>query len=109
MDLESVGNAVAVVFEWNDLKYIGKEDKDGEVGALPDVLNGRQRIKPIHLGTAAESFFKAKRTIKKTDLWSNLILSLHLEKIYLRHSGSDGRTLHGGPIRSAYHRHCGID
>ncbi|KAG0288371.1 hypothetical protein BGZ96_007845 [Linnemannia gamsii] len=30
MDLESVGNAVAVVFEWNDLKYIGKEDADGK-------------------------------------------------------------------------------
>jgi hypothetical protein len=37
MDQTSVGNAIVVVFEWNDLKYIGKEDADGEVGALPDV------------------------------------------------------------------------
>ncbi|KAF9911269.1 hypothetical protein EC991_004167 [Linnemannia zychae] len=30
MDPKSTGNAVVVVFEWNDLKYIGKEDADGE-------------------------------------------------------------------------------
>ncbi|KAG0268850.1 hypothetical protein BGZ95_002289 [Linnemannia exigua] len=29
MDPESVGNAVVVVFEWNDLKYVGKEDPEG--------------------------------------------------------------------------------
>lgn len=36
MDKESVGHAVVVVFEWNDLKYIGKTDANGEVSALPD-------------------------------------------------------------------------
>ncbi|KAF9091100.1 hypothetical protein BGX23_005492 [Mortierella sp. AD031] len=30
MDARSVGNAVVVVFEWTDLKYVGKEDADGQ-------------------------------------------------------------------------------
>lgn len=46
MDRESVGHAVVVVFEWSDLKYIGKADADGQVSVLPDVLIRRQQIKP---------------------------------------------------------------
>ena len=60
MDRESVGHAVVVVFEWSDLKYIGKADANGDVSTLPGVLNRSQQIKPKHTSTAAESFFKAK-------------------------------------------------
>lgn len=57
MDQESVGHAIAVVFEWNDLKYIGKTDANGDVSVLLDVLIRRQQLEPGHTGTAAEFFF----------------------------------------------------
>lgn len=34
MDATSQGNAVVVVFEWGDYKYVGKNDAAGEVSRL---------------------------------------------------------------------------
>jgi hypothetical protein len=57
MDPTSVGNAVVVVFEWNDLKYVGKKDANGEVSpqlivpGIPADMHGHNIF-----DTAADSF-----------------------------------------------------
>ncbi|KAG0301212.1 hypothetical protein BGZ97_002872, partial [Linnemannia gamsii] len=44
MDQTSVGNAIVVVFEWNDLKYIGKEDADGEKKYVCDIMAQKEGL-----------------------------------------------------------------